>query len=470
MGRRYVGMTYALHDYQQRAIKHLHGTGERGAGLFLDMGLGKTAVCLEALTPAHLPALVVAPLRVADEVWEVERDIWRPDLSMQVLTGLGATKDEKVGDRRRRLLQHPETDISVVSRGMLDVLYGRVHPYKTLIVDELSGYKTYGAVRSRNTRHVAFRTEHTWGLTGTPAPNGLLDLWHQVFLLDKGKRLGRKFGDYRDRYFEVTRIHKQTKQAIEWDLKPGAEAAIHALIYDLCLSMKKEDYLPDLPELLINPVNVSMTSDVKQVYQNLEDTLVADLRLIGGSVHTAANAAALSMRLRQLTAGFLYNDQDTSQHTRLMDVKTDALLEICEGTSSNILAFYQFVEEKDNLLKRLDGKGGRPKAWSIDTPGVVKAWNRKEIEVLVAHPKSAGHGLNLQHGGHVQVWTSLTWALEEWLQGVDRMHRQGQKDGVIIHVLCVPGTLDRYVLRRLAAKEQTQDALLDYCKEKELYL
>lgn len=466
-------MTYdeRLHGYQLTAIEHLHGTGERGAGLFMDMGLGKTAVCLQALTEEHLPALVVAPLRVAQEVWEAERDIWRPDLTMRELTTLGATKAEKQGERRRRMLQHPDTDVTVISRGQLEVLGTRVHPYRTLIIDELSGYKTYGTNRSRDTRRVAFRTEHTWGLTGTPAPNGLLDLWHEVYLLDKGKRLGDTFGGYRQRYFEVARRHKVTNDPIEWRLKDGVtEEQIFALVYDLCLSMKKEDYLKDLPELLINPVNVAMTPDAKRAYRDLEQNLVADLRVLGGHVHTAANAAALSMRLRQLTAGFLYVDQDTSQNTRLMDAKTDALLEICEGTGDNVLAFYQFTEERDNLLRRLDGRGGRPKARLISEPGVIKAWNRREVEVLVAHPASAGHGLNLQHGGHTQVWTSLTWALEEWLQGVDRMHRQGQKDGVIVHALCVPGTLDKHILRRLKAKEQTQDALLDYCKEIGAYL
>jgi SNF2 family DNA or RNA helicase len=459
-----------LHPYQLTAIGHLHGTGERGAGLFMDMGLGKTAVCLQALTPEHLPALVVAPLRVAREVWEVERDLWRPDLSMQVLADLGPTKELRQGERRRRLLQRPPTDVTVVSRGQVDVLYNRVHPYKTLIVDELSGYKTYGAVRSRNTRHVAFRTEHTWGLTGTPAPNGLLDLWHEVYLLDRGRRLGDTFGGYRQRYFEVTRRHKRTDEAIEWGPKPGAEQAIHDAVYDLCLSMKKEDYLPDLPELLVNPVNVTMTPDCKRAYRDMERDLVADLRLLGGGVHSAANAAALSMKLRQLTAGFIYADQDTTRFTRLMDAKTDALLEIWDGTSDNLLVFYQFVEEKDNLLRRLDGRGGRPRARFIDEPGAIKAWNRREVEVMVAHPRSAGHGLNLQHGGHTQVWTSLTWELEAWLQGIDRMHRQGQRDNVVAHVLCVPGTLDRHILRRLAAKEQTQDALLDYCREAGLFL
>jgi SNF2 family DNA or RNA helicase len=455
-----------LHDYQVRAIEHLHGTGEPGAALFLDMGLGKTATVLQALTPEHLPAVVFAPTRVAKEVWEVERDIWRPDLSMQVLKSeIGPTKEYPNGvDRRKAMLKAAEADIVVMPRDLAGDFGTRQHRYKTVVLDELSGYKSKG-VRWKATRDIVRRASHVWGMTGTPIPNGYEDLYYQIFMLDKGKRLGQTVTEYRDRYFDVIKRHRVTNVVIERALKQGAQASIDRLLLDIAVSMKASDYL-ELPDLTFNRIKVPMNAKAIKAYRDLEEDLVADLSLLGGpdAIHTAANAAVLSSRLEQVSAGFLYVDGDTSRWTWLHDGKINGLKEIREGTGDNLLVFYWFGAERDRILNDRDLN-----AVSIDEPGAVKAWNRGEIATLLAHPVSAGHGLNLQHGGHQMVYTTLPWGLEPWEQSVHRLHRQGQKNAVITHWLDA-APIDLTKFQRLEGKQSVQDALMFYLKEAHLWL
>jgi SNF2 family DNA or RNA helicase len=463
-----MGLDPRLHDYQVRAIQHLHDRGvvEDGAGLFMDMGLGKTATVLQALTPEHLPALVCAPRRVADEVWEVEQARWRPDLSMRVLTNVGPTVAfPKAGDRREHMLRKDvDADITVITRDQISVMGTRVHPYKTVVLDELSGYKNKSTARWQATRNVARRAEYVWGLTGTPAPNGYHDLYGQIFMLDKGRRLGPTLTAFRDRYFDAN-VHPHLKIVTSYDLKPGAEAAINRLLADLCVSMKASDYLKDLKEPLFNEIRVHMPVKAQRVYDTMEQDFVVDLSVLGGPsvVHTAANAAALTNRLRQISAGFIYYDQDTSQQTRLHDVKTDAVGEVIDGTGDNVLVFYQYEEEERQLLAKIDG------AVSIDEPGAVKAWDRREIPVMVAHPASAGHGLNLQHGGSTICYSSLPWSLEEWQQSVGRLARQGQPNAVMVNWINA-SPIDAVVFKALQEKQSVQDALLNYLKERHLWL
>jgi hypothetical protein len=437
------------------------------------MGLGKTATVLQALTPDRLPALVVAPLRVANEVWEVERDIWRPDLSVRVLTGVGPTKEfPKAGDRRDHLLRKAvDADVTVVSRDQLGVMGDRVHPYRTLVLDELSGYKNKRTARWKSARDVLRSGDlrqgtRAWGLTGTPAPNGYHDLYGQIFMLDKGRRLGRTLEAFRDRYFHaIPHPNPHVKAVIGWDLKPGAEASINALLEDLCVSMRAEDYLHDLPGQHFNEVRLTLPPGVLKTYATLERDLVVDLEILGGpgAVHTAGNAAILSNKLRQVSAGFLYFDQDTDRHTRLHDVKTGALQECLDGTGDNVLCFYQFDEEAQYILAKVEG------TVSIDEPGAVRAWNRGEVRCLVAHPASAGHGLNLQHGGHTQFWHSLPWSLEEWEQGLGRTHRQGQESDVVVHWASAT-PVDRLVYASLQGKQNVQDVIMAYLREPHLFL
>lgn len=434
-----------LHAYQQVAVDHLHRNPR--AGLLLDMGLGKTAITLNALTPAHLPALVVAPKRVAENVWLDETHMWRPDLSIALAIG------EPI-QRKRAFLSG--SDIVVLGRDNLRDVAPHASLFKTLVLDELSGFKSRESVRWKTARKIS--ATHIWGLTGTPTPNGLLDLWAQVFLLDGGKRLGRTLSEYRSRYFTPGR---QLANGVitEWIIRPFAAEKIHSLIEDICLSMDTEGRL-DLPPVTYNPVIVPLPTDARRIYQTMRDTLVADLDLLGGEIHSAGNAAILSSKLSQIVAGFMYVD-DADLREGAYDVihkaKAAAVQEIVEGTGSPVLVFYRFRAEQDLITATMPGL-----VHSIDEPGVIGRWNAGEIPVLLAHPASAGHGLNLQHGGHTVVWSSLPWALEEWEQGNKRVARQGQKYPVVIHTLLSPNTVDLAIQERLTQKTSVQDALLRY--------
>jgi SNF2 family DNA or RNA helicase len=444
-----------LHDYQIVARDFLRGRN-RGA-LFLDMGLGKTAATLSALTPEHLPALVVAPKRVAELVWPHEKELWRPDLTLSLAKGEAS--------RRRKALA-ANADLVVIGRdNFRDVeKVSPARPFNTLILDELSGFKSRQSIRWKTARRIINNKQtpvkHVWGLTGTPTPNGLMDLWSQIALLDNGSRLGKNITAYRSRYFYPGR---QLPNGVisEWIPRPEAEDRIHSLLADLCLSMETEGRI-ELPPVTFNTVRIPLPPSVTSVYKELKRDLVTDLRdIFGGEIHTAGNAAILSSKLSQVTAGFLYvDDADIrgSKYTRLHTEKVKAVEEIIEGTGgSPVLVLYRFRAELE-LLK--EGLGER--AHTIDSPHVVDRWNRGEIPVLLAHPASVGHGLNLQHGGHTAVWTSLPWSLEEWEQANKRLARQGQKHPVVVHTISATGTLDDFIATRLKSKARVQDNLLDY--------
>lgn len=439
-----------LHDYQKIGVQFLRGQPK--AGLWLEPGLGKTATVLKALTPEHLPVLVVAPKRVATEVWPEEVALWRPDLKVELAVGSAA--------KRQHVLKNSKADIVVIGR---DVLYDAVDyraRFRTFVVDESSGFKTKNSIRWRAGNKIAKVVPHVWILTGTPSPNGLLDIWGQVALLDQGRRLGSGLGAYRQRYFH---IGKQLPNGVvtQWDINNDAEEKIYNQINDIVLSMKTEGRLK-LPEFTIVREKVALPAHAKKIYDDLLVDLVANLDLIGGEIHTAANAAVLSAKLSQVTAGFLYHDdQDIRDHGDKYDyihtAKLDRLAEIAEAVDSPLLVFYRFRAEKDAILKRFPG------AWTTDEPNFQKKWNDDEIPMLIAHPASAGHGLNLQKGsGHTMVWTSGTWSLEEWDQANKRLHRQGQRNPVVCHVLTCPATVDTMINARLIEKKSVQDALMEY--------
>lgn len=441
-----------LHDYQKVAVDYIQQR-ERAA-LFMDMGLGKTAVALSALEPAHLPALVVAPKKVAETVWHVERDLWRPDLSVAVAKG-------EPHQRKKALAS--DADIVVIGRDNLRDVFDvdRATPFRTFIIDELSGYKNRASQRWKAANKISKTTPYVWGLTGTPSPNGYLDLWAQVALLDGGERLGKNITTYRSRYFIPGR-QLPNGTIIEWLLREEAEANIKAKIEDICLAMETDGRVK-LPEVTENRLLVELPNKVKKVYREFRDTLVIDLEeIFGGEIHTAKDAATLTSRLAQITAGFIFvDDADIRQgaYTRLHTAKVEAVREIVESDHiGGVLVFYRFIPEKEMLLEGLQDLG----VHTMDEPDVVDRWNAGEIPVLLAHPASAGHGLNLQHGGHIQVWTTLPWDLEQWEQGIKRLYRQGQKHPVIIHVLTVKGTVDVLDRARLAGKADVQNDLLAY--------
>lgn len=446
----------ALHDYQIVARDFLRGV-PRGA-LFLDMGLGKTATVLSALEPRHLPVLVVAPKKVAENVWEEERALWRPDLTIAVAKGDPAA---------RAALLALERDITVISRDNLrDVLtMKRKTPFRTLVIDELSGFKSRASVRWKTAFQFAWKmrgVDHIWGLTGTPSPNGYLDLWPQIALLDRGERLGKNITTYRSRYFFPGR-QLPNGVVIEWILRPEAEDHIKDKIKDICLAMETDGRVK-LPEISFNVVPVPLSPKVMKVYKTFQDTMVADLReLFGdGYLHTASSAGVVNQRLQQITAGFMYVD-DAELHdyayTEIHLEKMEALKEIIDSPhTGGVLVFYSFRAELDLIRRELADYGCR----EINEDGVIQAWNRGEVPVLLAHPASAGHGLNLQRGGHTAVWTSGTWDLELWEQGNKRLHRQGQTHPVVVHLLQAPKTVDVRMRQALIDKAEVQDDLLAY--------
>jgi SNF2 family DNA or RNA helicase len=429
-----------LHAYQELARDFLRE--RRRAGLFLDLGLGKTAISLSALEPEHLPALVVAPKRVAEHVWPKERSLWRPDLSLALAAGSPA---------QRRAALAAGADLTVISR---DNLKDAPPRYKTVILDELSSFKDRSTARWKAARKLCKDAEQVWGLTGTPTPNGLLGLWAQVFLLDKGERLGTALTGYRARYFFAAAT-LPSGVVVDWRLRDEAEENIHQKIADLCLYMSAEDEL-DLPPITFNHIDVPLP--VRSYYETFREELVLNLELIGDEIYSAANAAVLSNKLRQVTSGFLYSDEQDGRYTRLHTAKLDALEEIVEGTGGNLLVFYNYRPEREMILERF------PQARLLDAPGALDAWDRGELPMMLAHPASAGHGLNLQYGGHTAVWYSLTWDLELYLQGNGRLFRQGQHHPVVIHSLECEGTVDKIVADTLERKEFDQAKLLDHVR------
>lgn len=434
-----------LHDYQEVARDFLQGRPQ--AGLFLDLGLGKTATTLSALKPEHLPALAVAPKRVTEHVWPAERAIWRPDLSLATAIGEPAQRKAALAER---------ADLTVISR---DNLKDAQPGYRTLILDELSSFKAgHSGVRWKLARKLAAKATNVWGLTGTPAPNGYLDLWPQIFLLDKGERLGT-LGGYRTRYFVPTQhVWNGTQMVpVGYELREGAEEKIKSLIEDICLYMEAADYVEGTPPTY-NTIEVDLPPGVRRLYKQMKTDLVMDMELIGGEIYSAANQAVLTNKLAQITAGFIFSDAQDGTYTTLHSAKIDALREVRDGTGDNLLVFYSYLPEAARIREAF------PEARMLDDPGAIAGWMRGEVSMLLCHPASAGHGLNLQSGGHTIVWASMTWDLELYLQANGRLNRQGQQHPVIIHKLICPGTVDVVMDARLDDKEVTQDSLLDHLR------
>lgn len=419
----------------------------------MEPGLGKTAIVLQTLEPEHLPVLVVAPKRVAEEVWPLEVAKWRPDLTIRVATGSPKKRQEAMalvmGGNPVKVSN--KADIIVI--GIENIKDAVDRPWETFVIDELSKFKGRG-VRWRHASKISKRAKSVWGLTGTPAPNNLLDLWPQMYLLDLGKRLGTGITGFRNRYFAPgRRIANGT--IVEWKPYPETEARIHSLIDDICLSMKAIDHL-DVPKVTYNPVRVPIPTAARKVYNEMVQTLVADLRDETGNLHTAANAAVLTGKLSQITAGFLYSE-DGGAASVLHEEKFNAVVDLVESLSSPVLIFYRFKAELVGLQQRLTG-------WkTINDPGVIDQWNRGEVPVLLAHPLSAGHGLNLQAGGHTIVWSTLPWSLEEYIQANARIIRPADADRtepVMIHQLIVPESVDELILAALDRKRTVQEALM----------
>jgi len=435
-----------LHSYQRHAVDYIKD--KKRCGLFLPMGMGKTATTLTATSDLLDDfiinrALIVAPLRVANTVWKQECANWDhlQDLDIGVCTGTPH-------NRQKVLLEGH--DITVINRENIPWLVKNWKwDFDALVIDESSSFKSHKSQRFKALKAVQKKINYLVELTGTPSPNGIADLWSQLYLIDKGARLGKTVTAYRQRFFIPAGFG-----GYQWEPRKGAADQVQELIADVCLSMKAEDYL-DLPDRIDTVARVDMPPKAQEQYDELEKEFLLELDAVD---ITAPTAAAKAGKLLQLANGAVYDENGTAHI--IHDVKIDALKDFIEDNAGeNILVAYNFKSDLVRLKKTF------PKAVVLDKAGdAVAAWNSGEIELLLAHPASAGHGLNLQHGGAVVLWFGLNWSLELYQQFNARLHRQGQERPVRIVHIVARGTIDERVMLALGAKAKTQNDLLEYLK------
>ena len=407
-------------------------------------------------------ALVIAPKRVAEDTWSREQAKWEHLKHLKVVKVMG-TKDKRLAALKE------QADIYIINRENVEWLVetlGTRWRFDAVVIDELSSFKSAKSKRWKALRKVIFGSRYVYGLTGTPASNGYLDLWPEMYLLDHGERLGKTLGAYRSTYFNPG-AHKG-HVVFEWRLKPGAREQIDARLSDICLSMSKEDWL-DLPELTYNTIPVQLDSKARKLYDQFKrDKLLPlvheheKLAVAQGMDYDTAvvgdMAAQVSGKLLQMANGAVYDDDGEVFH--IHDAKLDMLAEIADTSAGQpILVFYNYKHDLKRLQERF------PDAVKMGGEDVISAWNRGEIPMLLCQPASAGHGLNLQDGGHIIVWFGLTWSLELYQQANDRLHRMGQRSAVIVHHLVAEDTIDEKVMAALTAKDATQKGLLDALKQ-----
>ncbi|KZL93950.1 SNF2-related protein [Clostridium magnum] len=442
-------MKYEPHSYQEYATNWILNKDK--VGLLMDMGLGKTVCTLTAIEELIynyfdiVKALVIAPLRVAEDTWTVEAEKWNHLKNLKISKILGTEKE-------RRAALNIKADIYVINRENVVWLVkecGKNWPFDMVVVDELSSFKSPKSQRFKALRKI--RAKRIVGLTGTPSPNGLMDLWSEIYLLDQGERLGKTLTSYRDQYF----VPDKRNQNIIFSYKPKEEAedVIYKKLSDICISMKAEDYL-ELPERIDNIISVKLQKDVEEKYKKFEKELLLPLK---DSDIVANNAAVLTNKLLQFANGAIYDEND--EVVEIHNEKLKALEEIIEAASGKpVLIFYAYKHDRDRLKKYFKN------AKELKTSEDIKKWNNGEIEIMLVHPASAGHGLNLQAGGNIIIWFGLTWSLELYQQANARVYRQGQKQNVIIHHLVAKGTIDENVMRALENKSVGQEVLLQAVK------
>ena len=396
--------------------------------------------------------LVIAPLRVARDTWSGEIEKWDHlrDLTYSVVVGTEA-------ERKAALLR--PADIYLINRENVQWLVEKSRmpfDFDTVVIDELSSFKNAQAKRFRALMKVRPKIRRIIGLTGTPASNGLMDLWAEFKLLDQGRRLGRFITNYRLNYFTPDKFNGQI--VYSYRPLPGAEDAIYRAISDITISMRSTDHLK-MPELISSGYEVKLSPDEQEVYEGLKKELV--LQLPDGDI-SASNAAALSNKLSQMANGAVYGDDQ--RVIPIHDRKLDALEDIIEAANGKpLLVAYWFKHDLERISERLTERGISFE--KLDSADSFERWNAGKIAVALIHPASAGHGVNIQSGGSTLVWFGLTFSLELYQQTVARLHRQGQRsDTVVVQHIITAGTIDQKILRVLQAKDKTQAALIDAVK------
>ena len=479
-----------LHQYQTYCVEFLKTHPE--AMLILEMGLGKSVITLTAILDLMFDrfevskTLVVAPLRVAKTVWPAEGVTWEHVRFLNISVMTGTAKQ-----REAALMKH--ADVYVINRENVGWLVGwfekhkKPWPFELLVLDELSSFKNHASQRWKAIRKIRPYVKYCFGLTGTPAGNGLMDLWAETYLIDGGTRLGKFIGPYREAYFRPVRTNPFTGMVYSYGIRPGAEEAIYQKISDISVSMKALDYL-DMPECVMVNHYAEMDEEDKEIYDKMKEELVVSIispvsgkpksegglegsctAVSGGdnvagqlsnqrkalqeNVIDAKNAAVLCGKLLQLSNGAIYNEDHEIVH--IHDRKLDLLEELVEeANGQNVLVAYWFQHDRSRIRQRF------PEARDLKTEQDIADWNEGKIQLALISPASAGHGLNIQKGGHILIWFSLIWSLEIYQQTNARLWRQGQKETVTIHHLVTKDTIDEDVLAVLKNKNKTQAALI----------
>ena len=439
-----------LHAYQVAAVEFVLDLDR--VSLWLDLGLGKTIVSLTAIVDwldscAAARVLVIAPLRVARNVWAQEAASWAHTDHLTVALALGTAAE-------RRAAIDGGAEVTVINRENVAWLVKDLKarrkpwPFDTVIVDESSSFKNRSSARWRALKSALPYIDRIVLLTGTPAGNGLIDLWAQQYLVDGGAALGRTLTAYRSRYFEPDYM------GWAWTERPGAEDDIHERLRPTTRSLAAADYL-DMPERFDVRIPVYMDGSLDQMYSDFKRKAVIDLET---ATVEAVSAGVLAGKLLQFAQGALYTEG--TEYEVIHDLKLDVLAELVEDNpAENLLIAYRYQSDLARLMARF------PEAETLNAPDAIARWNAGDIRMLLAHPASAGHGINLQHGGSTLVWFGLEWSLELYQQMIGRLHRQGQTRPVrVIHIV-VAGTFDDRVLSVIEDKNATQATLLAAVKE-----
>lgn len=451
-------MQIPLHSYQIYAKNFM--LQHPFCGLFLQMGLGKTSIVLEALWELNPTAhvLVIAPKTIARCTWLNEIKKWNMQFRTQSL--IVNEKGKQLSKKKREEIysQIPSSPPTIyfINRDIVTKLVeqfpDKKWPFKTVIIDESQSFKSYNAERFKAIKKVRPYISRMVLLTGSPAPKSLMDLWAQIFLLDMGDRLGKTITAYRTEYFDPGLI--VNGYPVTWKLKKGADRQIYARIADLVISMK--NHYIQLPAITFNPVTVDMDDDEYAVYKEMMKTNVLE---VGDQVIEASNAAVLSAKLSQMASGSLYTDAKKHEYTVIHKHKLEVCEYIINNTPGNVLIAYHFQSDKDMLTNYLTEQGFQPIVFD-GSPEMEHDWNQGEIPIMLLQPASCGFGVNLQIGGSTLIWYTLPWSLEEYEQTNARIYRQGQQNPVIIHQLMTNHTIDTKILKALEAKDTSQQRLI----------
>ena len=445
---------FTPYPHQQEGIGWV--LGRPACALFWGMGTGKTVTTLTAIDRILYdymedgPVLVIAPKRVAEDTWSKETAKWEHLRHLRICKIMGTAKQRV--DALRSVYEGPFADIYVINREnvvwLVDHLGGR-WPFKIVVIDELSSFKSAQAKRWKALRRVRGRIQRIIGLTGTPRPNGLEDLWPEIYLLDQGARLGRTLGAFRQKYLTPEKMNGHV--VYSYKPKDGAEAEVYDQLGDICMSIRKEDVL-SLPGQIYEDIELTPPPALLKKYKQFEREKVLECLDDAGDI-IAGSEAALTNKLLQFANGAIY-DMDGQVH-ELHTIKLDALEELIEEAGGDpVLVMYAYKHDADRIRQRIPCR-------SLDTSADIDDWNAGKIPVALAHPASVGHGLNLQEGGHITIWYGMTWSLELYQQANERLNRPGQTQVCRVYHLILKGTHDARVLQSLTNKDKGQAAAIE---------